>query len=594
MSKMFPLNNSQMKALNLNSVDFVLVSGDAFIDHPSFGVAIIARVLESYGYTVGILAQPDWKNPEVFLEFGKPNLAYLVTAGNIDSMVNHYSVNKTRRKTDLYTPNNEINKRPNRATIVYSNQIKAVCKDKPIIIGGIEASIRRLSHYDYWSDSVRKSILLDSKADLLVYGMGEKTIVEIAQYLESGLNVSDITFIDGTVYKTKNIENVVNSQILPSYDEVLASKKAFNASFKIQYEVSMSYEQSRLIERYDDFYIVVNPQSTPLNEAELDKVYDLPFTYKIHPYYNDIGHIKAIDEIQFSIQANRGCYASCNFCEITYHQGRITTSRSVESVRKEALKISKLPNFKGNINDIGGPTANFMERACSLQENNRSCKDKKCIANTICDSLVITHQKYLQMIKAVESIESIKKVFIRSGIRYDYLLKDRHKTFMHKLVKDHVSGQLRLAPEHICENTLKLMGKPVNSVYEQFCDEFYKLSTKYKKEQYIVPYLMSSHPGSDIKSAIKLAEYLHKINYQPLQVQDFYPTPGTLSTAMYYTRVNPFTNERVYVAKTEHDKKVQRALLQYKNPKNYQLVKEALLTAKRTDLIGTNKKCLIK
>ncbi len=568
------------------SVDFIIISGDAYIDHPSFGVAIIARVLEKFGYTVAIIAQPDWKNDKDFMKFNKPNLAFLVTAGNIDSMVNHYSVNKNRRKKDIYTPNAKTDARPNRATIVYTNMLKKLYKDVPIIIGGIEASLRRFSHYDYWDDKVRKSILLDSKADLLVYGMGENTIIEIADYLKSGLNIKDITFIDGTMYKTSTIEHIVNPRILPRFEEVEKSKKSYNKSFKIQYEASVSLTEERLIEQYANTYIVANPARKPLTESELDDIYKLPFNYEAHPYYANKGHIPAIDEVKFSISANRGCFGSCNFCAITFHQGRITTSRSVESVVQEAKSLTKLKGFKGNIHDIGGPTANFMESACKRHDYNKPCSDKKCIAQNACKSLNVSHKKYLQMLEEVGNIEEIQNIFIRSGIRYDYVLLDRNKKFLHTLIKNHVSGQLRLAPEHIDPKVLKLMGKPSVDVYNEFVSEFYKITNKYKKEQYVVPYLMSSHPGSDINSAIMLAEYLHKINYQPLQVQDFYPTPATLSTCMYYTETNPLTNEKVYVAKSQKEKKIQRALLQYKNPKNKELIKETLIKAKRKDLIN--------
>ncbi|MFV0424375.1 MAG: YgiQ family radical SAM protein [Bacilli bacterium] len=581
MKNWIPITKEEVR----DNVDFIIISGDAYIDHPSFGVAIIARVLEKYGYRVAIIAQPDWNNDKDFLKFGKPNLAFLVTAGNIDSMVNHYSVNKNRRKKDIYTPNGEINKRPNRATIVYTNMIKKLFKESPIIIGGIEASLRRFAHYDYWDDKIRKSILIDSKADLLVYGMGEKTIIEIADYLKSGLNVSDITFINGTLYKTKNTNYIINAKVLPSFKEIVRSKKEFNNSFKIQYESSFSLEDVRLIENYGDFSIVSNPPQTPLTEIELDEIFKLPFNYEAHPYYKDIGHISAIDEVKFSISANRGCFASCNFCAITFHQGRVVTSRSVKSVVDEAKKICEFADFKGNINDIGGPTANFIENACKRHEKLNPCKNKKCISDVSCEKLNVSHKKYLEMICEVEKLQKVKKVFIRSGIRYDYVLLDNDKTFLKKLVKDHISGQLRLAPEHIDPKVLKLMGKPSSNVYNYFVSEFYSLSRRYNKKQYVVPYLMSSHPGSDINSAIMLANYLHEINFQPLQVQDFYPTPATLSTCMYYTKYNPLTNQKVYVADTENEKKIQRALLQYKIPKNREIVKKALKDAKRSDLI---------
>lgn len=589
-----PMTKKEMDESGIKQLDYIIITGDAYVDHPSFGVAVIARVLESVGFTVGVISQPNWNSDSDFKKLGKPKYAFLVSAGNIDSMVNHYSVNKNKRKVDIYTPGGKNNKRPNRATIVYCNMIKKVFDDVPIIIGGIEASLRRFSHYDYWSDKVRKSILVDSRADLLVYGMGENTIIEIAEYLKSGLDISDLTFIDGTVYKTKKVDAIYNRLELPKFEEVLKNKKDFLKSYIMQYEIVSTYSDKRLMEQYDNYYVVANPARTPLNENELDNIYNLPFNYEVHPYHQNEGSVEALSEVKFSINVNRGCFASCNFCAITFHQGRIVTSRSVDNVKDEAIKMTKLNNFKGYINDVGGPTANFLESSCKQLQNNSPCKNKKCIGSTVCSNLKPTHNKYLQMLEEVENIPEVKKVFIRSGIRYDYVLEDRDNRFFKKIVSNHVSGQLRLAPEHIDPKTLEAMGKPKVEVYEKFVNKFNIESKRIKKEQYVVPYLMSSHPGCDMNSAIKLAEYLKKINYYPKQVQDFYPTPGTLSTCMYYTGVNPLTNEKVYVEKDPKRKRMQRALMQYNEKRNYQLVYDALVENKRYDLIGNKRDCLIK
>ncbi len=593
MSDIFPINKKEMKMQGLKNVDFVLVSGDAYIDHPSFGAAIIARMLERFGYSVAILAQPNYNNAEQFKQFGRPNLAFLVTSGNIESMVNHYTVSKKRRKVDVYTPNGKINRRPDRAVIVYSKLCKEAYSDCPIIIGGIEASLRRLSHYDYWDNTVMKSILIDSNADLLVFGMGEKTIIEVADYLKSGLSINDITFINGTVYKCYNLDNVYDYIELPSFKDVCKSKKLYASSFKIQYENTDSINGLRLVERYNDCYVVQNPSSPPLLEHELDQIYELPYTYDVHPIYKDIGEIKAINEVKFSINVNRGCAAGCNFCALTFHQGRVVQSRSVSSVLNEGKLMTTLPDFKGNINDVGGPTANFLEVMCEKQKTKGVCKSKRCIANDKCSELIVDHNKYNLMLDSLRKLNGVKNVFIRSGVRYDYVMYDTSDEFLNRLVKYHTSGQLRVAPEHIDINTLELMGKPDVSIYNSFVSKFNSKCKQFKKEQYIVPYLMSSHPGCDINAAINLAIYLNNINHQPLQVQDFYPTPGTISTVMYYTKINPLTNKSVYVATTEKEKRVQRALMQFKNPKNYYIVKQALLSENRNDLIGYGKECLI-
>ncbi len=593
MNKIFPINKKEMKTQGLKTVDFVLVSGDAYIDHPSFGAAIIARILERFGYSVAILAQPNYNNCEQFKQFGRPNYGFLVTSGNIESMVNHYSVNKKRRKVDVYTPNGKIGRRPDRAVIVYSKLCKEAYDDCPVIIGGIEASLRRLSHYDYWDNKVMKSILIDSKADLLVYGMGEKTIIEVADYLKSGLTINDITFINGTVFKTDNLDNVYDYLELPSYSDVCKNKSKYATSFKLQYQNTDSINGKRLVEQYQDCYIVQNPATPPLTEQELDQVYELPYTYDVHPIYKEIGEIKAIEEVKYSINVNRGCAAGCNFCALTFHQGRVIQSRSVKSVVNEGHLMTTFDDFKGNINDVGGPTANFLEVMCEKQKTKGVCKSKRCIATDMCSELVVDHRKYNAMLDNLRALTGVKNVFVRSGVRYDYVMYDHSDEFINRLVKYHTSGQLRVAPEHIDPKTLELMGKPNVNIYNAFVSKFNSKCKQFKKEQYIVPYLMSSHPGSDIKAAINLAVYLNKINYQPLQVQDFYPTPGTVSTVMYFTKINPLTNEQVYVATTDKEKRIQRALMQFKNPKNYYLVKEALLNENRHDLIGYGKECLI-
>ncbi len=594
MTNIFPINKKEMRAQNMKSVDFVLVTGDAYIDHPSFGAAIIARILERYNYSVAILAQPNFKNCEQFKQFGKPNLGFLVTGGNIESMVNHYSVNKKQRKIDVYTPNNKIGRRPDRAVITYSKLCKEAFPDCAVILGGIESSLRRLAHYDYWSNTVMKSILIDANADLLVYGMAEKSIIEVADYLKSGLHINDITFINGTVFKTDTIKNIVDYIKLPKYQEVKKSKETYAKSFKIQYENTDSINGKRLVEPYKDLYIVQNPASESLSETELDQVYSLDFTYDVHPYYKNIGEIKALEEVQFSVNVNRGCAGGCNFCALTFHQGRVIQSRSVKNVVDEGKKMISHSNFKGYINDVGGPTANFLEVMCDKQKKHGVCKSKKCIANTKCNKLKVDHTKYITMLDELRNLKDVKKVFIRSGIRYDYLMYDKSDALIDRIVKYHTSGQLRVAPEHIDNTTLKLMGKPDINIYDAFVKKFYDKCKKFNKEQYVVPYLMSSHPGATIDSAINLAVYLNKINYQPLQVQDFYPTPSTISTVMYYTGINPLTDEKVYVAKSTEEKKLQRAFMQYKNPDNYYIIKNALIANNRQDLIGYSKKCLIQ
>ena len=594
MKDFLPISKEDMKKRGWEQVDFTYVIGDAYVDHSSFGPAIISRVLESRGFKVGIIAQPDWKNEESINVFGRPRLGFLVSGGNMDPMVNHYTVSKKRRKTDAYTPGGVIGKRPDHATVVYCNLIKKLYKDSPIIIGGIEASLRRLAHYDYWSDSLKRSILLDSQADIISYGMGEHSIVEIAEALDSGLDVKDVTFIDGTVYKTKEIENVYDYEMLPSYEDLKADKLNYARSFNIQYMNTDPFKGKRLVEPYDKgIYVVQNPAAKPLTQIEMDDVYALPYMNTYHPVYEKDGGVPAISEIKFSITSNRGCFGSCSFCALTFHQGRILQTRSYESIIDEAKAMTEVPDFKGYIHDVGGPTANFRQPACSKQMEHGACKNKQCLFPEPCKNMKIDHKDYINLLRELRKIPKVKKVFVRSGIRFDYAIADKDHTFIRELCKYHVSGQLRVAPEHVSDNVLKLMGKPGNDVYEKFVKECEHINEELGLKQYLVPYLMSSHPGSTLKDAIKLAEYVRDIGYMPEQVQDFYPTPSTISTCMYYTGVDPRTMESVYVARNPHEKAMQRALIQYKEPSNYELVKEALIKEKRQDLIGFGSRCLI-
>ena len=595
MKDFLPISRADMEQRGWEQCDFVYVIGDAYVDHPSFGPAIISRVLESHGFKVGIISQPDWKDEKSIQVLGTPRLGFLVCAGNMDTMVNHYTVAKKRRQQDAYTPGGVIGKRPDRATVVYCNLIRKVYKKVPIIIGGIEASLRRLAHYDYWSDKVKHSILLDSQADLLSYGMGEHSIVEIAEALDSGLDVSDITFIAGTVYKTDSLENVYDALQLPTFSEILDSKEAFAKSFYIQYCNTDPFSGKRLVEQYkENVYIVQNPPAKPLSTAEMDRVYALPYMRSYHPSYEEAGGIPAIDELKFSLVSNRGCFGGCSFCALTFHQGRMIQTRSHESILEEAKLMTWNPDFKGYINDVGGPTANFRMTACEKQQTKGVCPNKQCLFPTPCKNLRVSHTDYLALLRKLRELPKVKKVFIRSGIRFDYLIYDKDKTFLRELCEHHVSGQLKVAPEHICDAVLSKMGKPSNSVYAEFIREYKKMNEKLGKEQYVVPYLMSSHPGSTLKEAVELAEYLRDLGYMPEQVQDFYPTPSTISTCMYYTGLDPRTMEKVYVPKSPHEKAMQRALIQYRNPKNYELVEEALRLAHREDLIGFDKKCLIR
>lgn len=589
-----PITKQEMEKYGWEQPDFVCVSGDAYVDHPSFGTAIICRILESRGYKVAILPQPDWKNAESITEFGCPRLGFLVNAGNMDSMVNHYSVSKKRRRMDAYTPGGVAGKRPDYATIVYCNLIKRTYKNTPIIIGGIEASLRRMAHYDYWSDKLKRSILMDSGADLLIYGMGEHAIVEVADALDSGLDISDVTFINGTVYKTREIDNVYEGIELPDYEEMIQNKIAYAKSFGIQYRNTDPFSAKPLIEKYGEKrYIVQNPPSKPLTMQEMDDVYELPYMRNYHPSYEAAGGVPAISEIKFSLTSNRGCFGGCSFCALTFHQGRIVQCRSHESLIKEAEIMTKDPDFKGYIHDVGGPTANFRAPSCEKQSKYGVCTNKQCLFPKPCKNLRADHSDYVELLRKLRKIDGVKKVFIRSGIRFDYVLADNKDTFLDELCRYHISGQLRVAPEHVADPVLKMMGKPENAVYKKFVDKFYQINKRIGKEQYLVPYLMSSHPGSGLKEAITLAEHIRDLGYMPEQVQDFYPTPSTVSTCMYYTGVDPRTMEPVYVPKNPHEKAMQRALIQYRLPENYDLVKEALLKAGRKDLIGFDEKCLI-
>ena len=575
--------------------DFIIVTGDAYVDHHSFGTAVISRVLENAGYKVGIIAQPDWHSTDDFMKLGRPRLAFLVNAGNMDSMVNHYTVSKRIREKDLYSPAGEMGRRPDRATIVYCNKIREAYKHVNICIGGVEASLRRFAHYDYWSDKVRKSILTDSGADLLIYGMSEKQIVEVAHYLNEGFEAKYIRHIPGTCYLVDSLDEVYEEHIvIPSYKEVSSDKIKYCEAFKITYQEQDPIRGKTIVQDQGDKFLVVNKPEVILNREELDEVYDLPFTKEYHPIYEPMGGIPALEEVKFSIVGSRGCFGNCSFCAITFHQGRAVQSRSKESIVKEAKEMTEMKDFKGYIHDVGGPTANFRKPACKHQLTIGACKTKQCLSPGVCKNMEVDHKEFVDVLRSVRSLPKVKKVFVRSGIRYDYVMADKDDTFFKELVEHHVSGQLKVAPEHVSEQTLKYMGKPAGKTYEQFRQKFFKLTEKAGKKQYIIPYLMSSHPGSSLKEAIELAEYLRDIKYQPEQVQDFYPTPGTLSTTIFYTGLDPITMKKVYVPKTKEEKAMQRALLQFSNPKNYNIVYDALVKAGREDLIGNGPKCLIK
>lgn len=595
MKDFLPVNREDMNKRGWEQPDFVFVTGDAYVDHPSFGSAIISRVLEAHGYKVCMIPQPDWKRDDSIDVFGEPRLGFLVCGGNMDSMVNHYTVNKKHRSRDAYSPGGVMGLRPDYATVVYCNLIRRTYKNTPIIIGGIEASLRRLAHYDYWSDKLKHSILIDSQADIISYGMGEKSMVEIADALDSGIDVKDISFVRGTVYKTRHLDDVYDYKLLPSYNELQADRMKYAESFGIQYKNTDPFVAKTLVEGYGNRgYVVQKPPAMPLTEMEMDDVYDLPYMNDYHPMYRESGGIPAISEVKFSLTSNRGCFGGCSFCALTFHQGRIVQTRSHESIIKEAVNMTKNPDFKGYIHDVGGPTANFRHMACKKQEKYGACPEKQCLFPKPCKNLVVDHKDYLDLLAKLRNIEGVKKVFVRSGIRFDYVMADKDDRFLKELCRYYISGQLRVAPEHISDNVLKLMGKPENSVYEAFINKYRKVNNLTGKEQYLVPYLMSSHPGSTMKDAIALAEYIRDIGYMPEQVQDFYPTPSTISTCMYYTGVDPRNMEKVYVPRNPHEKAMQRALIQYRKPENYDLVKEALIKGHREDLIGFSEKCLIR
>lgn len=590
-----PICKEDMEKRGWTQLDFVYVSGDAYVDHPSFGPAIITRILESYGYKVGIIAQPDWKDKNSVTILGEPRLGFLVSAGNMDSMVNHYSVSKKRRRTDAYTPGGVAGHRPDYAAVVYGNLIRQTYKHTPIILGGIEASLRRMAHYDYWSNKLKRSILLDSGADIISYGMGERSIIAIAEALDAGLDVKDITYIDGTVCKVKDLDSVYDYIKLPSYEDLKTDKLEYARSFYTQYCNTDPFSGKRLVEPYNDhLYVVQNPPSKPLTMEEMDQVYSYPYMRTWHPSYDAAGGVPAIQEVKFSLISNRGCFGGCSFCALTFHQGRIIQTRSHESLVEEAKMMTQDKDFKGYIHDVGGPTANFRAPSCQKQLTKGVCPNKQCLFPKPCKNLRADHRDYIKLLRELRKIDGVKKVFIRSGIRFDYVLADPDDTFLRELCEYHVSGQLKVAPEHVSDPVLQKMGKPEYSVYQKFVEKYNQMNKKLRKDQYLVPYLMSSHPGSTLKEAVNLAEHLRDFGYMPEQVQDFYPTPSTLSTCMYYTGVDPRNMQPVYVPKNPHEKAMQRALIQYRDPKNYDLVMEALKKTGRMDLVGYDKSCLIR
>lgn len=588
-----PICKEDLIKRNIDQLDFVLVTGDAYVDHPSFGTAIIGRTLESQGFTVGIIAQPNWHNADDFKKLGKPKYGFLVNSGNIDSMVNHYTAAKKKRHDDFYSPGGKSGYRPDRAVIVYCNRIREAYKDIPIVLGGIEASLRRFAHYDYWDNKVRRSILMDSKADLLIYGMGEKTIIQVAEMLKYGAKIDSLTSLRGTCYLTKDIEKLDSYISIPSFEDVATDKKAYGEAYKLE-----NYEQDPIrgkgiTQQHGDRYLVQNPPQLPLSNEEMNLTYDLPFMRTYHPIYEKDGGIPAIKEVRFSITSHRGCYGSCSFCALTFHQGRIIQTRDGDSIVDEAKLLTTFPDFKGYIHDVGGPTADFRHRACKTQADHGACKHKQCMFPKPCKNLIIDHKEYLSVLRRVRSLNGIKKVFVRSGLRYDYMIYDKDDTFFKELCEHHISGQLKVAPEHVTPRVLNQMGKPTREVYDKFVNKYFDVNKKLGKKQFLVPYLMSSHPGSDLNAAIELAQYVKSMGYTPEQVQDFYPTPGSLSTTIYYIGFNPLTGEEVYTPKTQEEKNMQRALIQFAVPKNYEIVKKALIKAGREDLIGNGKDCLI-
>ncbi|OUO80263.1 YgiQ family radical SAM protein [Blautia sp. An249] len=590
-----PISRKEMEAQGLSQMDFVYITGDAYVDHPSFGAAIISRLLQSRGYSVGIIPQPDWKNPESIRVFGEPRLAFLVTAGNMDSMVNHYTVSKKHRQKDAYSPGGKMGLRPDRAVTVYGNLIRQVYKHTPVILGGIEASLRRLAHYDYWEDKLKRSVLLDSGADLISYGMGEHSIIEIAEALDSGLSVKDLTYIPGTVCRCRNLDHIYDPLLLPSFEEMKKEKKIYAESFRIQYENTDSITGKILAEYYEgQGYIVQNPPARPLTTREMDDIYELPYTRTWHPVYEKDGGIPALEEVKFSLTSNRGCFGGCSFCALTFHQGRILQIRSQESLVKEAESFVRDPDFKGYIHDVGGPTADFRIPSCKKQLTKGVCKNRQCLFPSPCPNLEADHEDYLQLLEKLRQIPGVKKVFIRSGIRFDYVMEDKNRKFLKALVEHHISGQLRVAPEHVSDSVLYYMGKPRHQVYQKFIKAYENENRKTGKKQYALPYFMSSHPGSTVRDAVILAEYIRDMGFTPEQAQDFYPTPSTLSTCMYYTGLDPRTMEPVYVPRSPKEKAIQRAFIQYRKPENRKLVTEGLKMAKREDLIGFDSRCLIR
>ena len=594
MHDFLPVTKEEMLRRGWSCVDFVYITGDAYVDHPSFGPAIISRLLESRGYRVGMIPQPDWRKKESVQVFGEPRLGFLVTAGNMDSMVNHYTVSKKHRQKDAYSPGGEMGLRPDRAVVVYSNLIRQTYKKTPIILGGIEASLRRMAHYDFWDNCLKRSVLMDSGADLISYGMGEHSILEIAEALQNQIPVQELTYIPGTVYRSRSTQRAYNVIELPSFEELSADKKAYARSFAVQYKNTDPFTASPLAESYGTKgYVIQNPPASPLSMEEMDDIYDLAYTYQYHPMYEEKGGIPALEEIKFSLTSNRGCFGGCSFCALTFHQGRILQVRSHDSLIREAERLTKQPDFKGYVHDVGGPTADFRQPSCNKQLTKGVCMERQCLFPTPCKNLTVDHSDYVKLLRKLREIPGVKKVFIRSGVRFDYVVADSDKTFLRELVEHHVSGQLRVAPEHVSDQVLHYMGKPSHQVYQQFLKEYEKENKQTGKQQYAVPYFMSSHPGCTMKEAVKLAEYVRDLGFTPEQVQDFYPTPSTLSTCMYYTGIHPLTGEKVYVPRNPHEKAIQRALMQYKNPANYHLVEEGLKLAGRTDLIGYKKECLI-
>jgi len=586
-----PMSKKEMRAQGIAQCDFILVTGDAYVDHPSFGAAIIGRVLQARGFSVGIIAQPNWQENDDFNKLGAPRLGFLVTAGNLDSMVNHFTVNKKRRREDVYAPGGQAGLRPDRATIVYCGKIRENFGEIPLIIGGIEASLRRFAHYDYWQEKVRRPILFDSRADLLVYGMGELAMIEIAEGLNAGIPVDQLTHIRGTAVISREAE-AGDAVMLPATEEVMADTQTYARATALIYQSNNAHDPRIYRQPTGNRYLQQNPPQPPLSQAEFDALYDLPFTYRWHPVYDQVGGVPGLEEVKFSITANRGCYGNCTFCALAIHQGKYVQMRSRDSIVREAGRMAKDPDFKGYIHDIGGPTANFSHQACKKQDTRGYCQDRECLAPEPCKNIDASHKPYLETLRAVRKLPGIKKVFIRSGIRYDYLALDKDKAFFRELVEHHISGQLRVAPEHVSDEVLRHMGKPAFKVYENFARNFKQIDEQLGKNQFVLPYFITGHPGCSLQDAVKLAEYIRDMGFFPEQVQDFYPTPGSVATAMYHTGVNPLTMEAVYVPKGR-EKNMQRALVQYNKRENYLLVHEALTKAYREDLIGSGKKALI-